>query len=141
MIKNILALDLGKTTLGVAISRSGMFVTPLKNFRFQREDYETALDMLEDLMKTEKVERIVIGYPSFPSGDPCEMSYDVEKFIVMLNERFKDIPVFKQDERYSTMEASSILHETNQNSRKQKKKIDETAASVILERYIEKVNG
>ncbi len=141
MIKNILALDLGKTTLGVAISRSGMFVTPLKNFRFEREDYETALDLLEDLMKTEKVERIVIGYPSFPSGDPCEMSYEVDKFIVMLNERFKDIPVFKQDERYSTSEASSLLHETNQNSRKQKKKIDETAASVILERYIEKVNG
>ena len=141
MIKNILALDLGKTTLGVAISRSGMFVTPLKNFRFEREDYETALDLLEDLMKTEKVERIVIGYPSFPSGDPCEMSYEVDKFIVMLNERFKDIPVFKQDERYSTSEASSLLHETNQNSRKQKKKIDETAASVILERYIAKVNG
>ncbi len=141
MIKNILALDLGKTTLGVAISRSGMFVTPLKNFRFEREDYETALDMLEDLMRTEKVERIVIGYPSFPSGDPCEMSYEVEKFIVMLNGRFKDIPVYKQDERYSTSEASSALHETNQNSRKQKKKIDETAACVILQRYLDKVNG
>ena len=35
MKKNILALDLGKSSCGIAISRSGMFVTPLINLVFK----------------------------------------------------------------------------------------------------------
>ena len=42
-MKNILAMDLGKTTLGLAISRSGILVTPLTNIKFPAEDYDECI--------------------------------------------------------------------------------------------------
>ncbi len=139
MKKNLLALDLGKGSLGIAISRSGMFITPITNLRFHAMQFDEALDYLSELLKKEKVETFVIGYPSFPSGDPCEMSQVVEDFIVLLNNRFPYIPVVKQDERYSTLDASSVLHEQGQNSKKQHNHIDCAASCVILERYLQSI--
>ena len=74
MKKNILALDLGKGSLGMAISRSGLFVTLLENLRFQATHYDEALKGVAKVMEEEMVESIVIGLPLFPSGDPCEMT-------------------------------------------------------------------
>lgn len=136
MKKNILALDLGKGSLGISISRSGLFVTPLINLRFKAMDFDTPLAYLGDLLEKEKVETFVIGYPTYPSGDPCEMTEVVTGFIVLLKKAFPGIPVMLQDERYSTSEASVLLHDAGKNSRKQHKSIDAAASAVILERYL-----
>ena len=84
----------------------------------------------------EKVETFVIGYPLFPSGDPCEMTPIVEDFILLLQKEFPGIPVQKQDERNSTVEAAALLHELGINAKKQRKTIDSAAAGVILKRYL-----
>lgn len=52
---------------------------------------------------------------------------------------FPGIPVVLQDERYSTLEASSYLHEEGKNSKKQHKSIDAAASCVILERYLRSI--
>lgn len=140
MQKNLLALDLGKGSLGMALSRSGFLVTPLKNLRFHMMKFDEAISGIKEVLITEKVETFVIGYPSYPSGDPTEMSFIVEDFIKLLNQEFPSIPVIKQDERYSTVEASSILHENGQNAKKQHKNIDSAAATVILERYLRSIH-
>lgn len=140
MQKNLLALDLGKGSLGMALSRSGFLVTPLKNLRFHMMKFDEAISGIKEVLITEKVETFVIGYPSYPSGDPTEMSFIVEAFIKLLNQEFPSIPVIKQDERYSTVEASSILHENGQNAKKQHKNIDSAAATVILERYLRSIH-
>ena len=44
-------------------------------------DYDTCLKMLKQATEYERVEHIVIGYPLYPSGDPCEMTPIVEEFI------------------------------------------------------------
>ena len=136
MQKNLLALDLGKGSLGMAISRSGMFVTLLPEARFEAGKYEHAIAAIAKVMEIEKVESFVIGLPLFPSGDPCEMTPIVEKFIGLLQEKFPKIPVFKQDERNSTVEAAALMHEGGKNAKKQKKSIDSAAAGVILKRYL-----
>lgn len=140
MEKYLLALDLGKGSLGMAISRSGFLVTPLKNLRFHMMKFDEAIAGIKEVMLTEKVSKFVIGYPSYPSGDPTEMSYIVLDFIKLLEKEFPDIPVVKQDERYSTVEASGILHENGQNAKKQHKNIDSAAATVILERYLRSIH-
>lgn len=136
MEKNILALDLGKGSLGMAISRSGMFVTLLENLRFPAGEYDYALRGVKKVMETERVEHLVIGLPLFPSGDPCEMTPIVEDFVAMLEEAFPGLPIAKQDERNSTVEASALLHEQGKNAKKQRKTIDSAAAGVILRRYL-----
>ena len=136
MQKNLLALDLGKGSLGMALSRSGQFITLLENLRFPATHYEYALQGIKELLMIEKVETFVIGYPLFPSGDPCEMTPIVEDFILLLQKEFPGIPVQKQDERNSTVEAAALLHELGINAKKQRKTIDSAAAGVILKRYL-----
>ncbi len=136
MEKNILALDLGKGSLGMAISRSGMLSTPLENLRFKATEYEEAIKGIKRVLEREKVEHFVIGYPLFPSGDPCEMTPIVESFITRLNAEFPAIPVSKVDERNSTVEAAAMFHSSGESSKKQKHHIDSGAAMIILERYL-----
>ena len=139
MQKNLLALDLGKGSLGLALSRSGSFITPLKTVHFPATHYDQALAALRELLMIEKVELFVIGYPLFPSGDPCEMTPIVESFIEQLNLAFPAIPVVKQDERNSTVEAAALLHQQGKSAKKQRPNIDSAAAAVILARYLKSI--
>jgi putative Holliday junction resolvase len=134
--KNILCLDLGLGSLGVAISRSGMFITPVNNLRFHAKQWEEPINYLKELLSVEKVETFVLGLPSYPSGDPTEMTYVVKDFAELLKKNFPKVELVFQDERYSTLEASFYLHAQGQNSKKQHKGIDAAAACVILERYL-----
>lgn len=139
MKQNILALDLGRASLGVAISRSGMFITPLKNIHYRMDDIDDCLSQLKELTVLEKIDTIVIGYPYYPSGDMSEMTENVDKFIPHLNELFPNREIIKVDERNSTVEASQMLHSNNKNSKKQKNIIDSAAAMIILERYLRSI--
>ena len=139
MEKDILALDLGKGSLGMAISHSGMFITPLKNLRFKAGEYGDAIKMMKEELEGEIVQHIVIGWPTFPSGGPCEMTPIVEKFIHRIEPLFPGVPIIKVDERNSTVEAAAILHQNGEKSKKQKSHIDSTAAVVILNRYLRSI--
>lgn len=140
MKKNLLCLDLGKGSLGVAISRSGMFITPIDNLRFHAMQFDEAFDYISKILEREKVETFVLGLPLFPSGDECEMTQIVKEFGNKLITLYPGIELVYQDERYSTIEASSSLHQKGVNSKKQHKTIDRTAACVILERYLKSIN-
>lgn len=123
----------------MAISRSGMFSSPLDNLRFRATEYDEAIKGIKRVLEAEKVEHFVIGYPLFPSGDPCEMTPIVESFILKLNKEFPSIPVTKVDERNSTVEAAAMFHASGENSKKQKRHIDSGAAMIILERYLSSI--
>ena len=120
----------------MAISRSGLFVTPLPEARFEAGHYDKAIEAIQKVMETETVETFVLGMPLFPSGDPCEMTPIVERFAKRLNEVFPSIPVVFQDERNSTVDAAALMHESGKKSKKQRKSIDSAAAAVILNRYL-----
>ncbi|MCR5079249.1 MAG: Holliday junction resolvase RuvX [Bacilli bacterium] len=136
MKKNLLALDLGKGSLGMALSRSGEFISPLNEVRFPAGHYEYGINAIRDLLMIERVETFVLGLPLFPSGDDCEMTPIVNSFANRLNETFPNIELVFQDERNTTVEASALLHESGKKAKKQKKSIDSIAAAVILRRYL-----
>lgn len=123
----------------MALSRSGMFVTPLNNLRFPAGQYQYAIDGIKEVMMTEDVDLMVIGLPLFPSGDPCEMTPIVISFIDRLHEAFPSIPVMQQDERNSTVEAAEMLHANGKNAKAQRKNIDSAAATIILERFLKSI--
>ena len=140
MKKNIIALDLGKGSLGLAISRSGSFITPLKNIRFHALDYRECIKLFLKEIENETIEHICVGYPTYPSGDPCEMTPIVLAFVELIKPLFPNVDINLVDERNSTVEASDILSSNNKNSKKQKKNIDSIAATVILDRYLKSIN-
>lgn len=140
MKKNLLSIDLGKGSIGLALSRSGLFVTPLKEVRFRAGEYSKAYQAIKDILEIERIETFVIGYPTYPSGDPCEMTPIVEDFSKNLAKVYPNIEIVLMDERNTTKEASAIMSNNGVNAKRQKRNIDSMAALVILERYLKSIN-
>jgi len=132
-----LGLDLGTKTLGLSISdKTGMIATSLTILRHD-EDYNSLLDSLENIIKDNEVEGLVLGLPKNMNNTIGERAEIALKFKDMLEERF-ELPVYMQDERLSTVEAENILL-TNDTSRKKRKKvIDSVAATIILQGFLDR---
>ena len=132
-----LGLDLGTKTLGISISdKTGMIASSLTILRHD-EEYDSLLDALEDIIKDNEVEGLVLGLPKNMNNTIGERALIALKFKDMLEERFK-LPVYMQDERLSTVEAENILL-TNDTSRKKRKKvIDSVAATIILQGFLDR---
>lgn len=135
-MKKVLGLDLGTTTLGIALSRTGIIASGYENFRFPEGQYDSAIKRVQEIVKLEAIEHICIGYPLHMSGDESDMSKQVLIFKEKLEELFPNIKVKLIDERWSTKQATRTLLEADTSRAKRKKVIDKMAAQVILETYI-----
>ena len=89
-----------------------------------------------EIVKEMEVNAIVFGRPARTDGTRSETQDKAEAFAKCLAERCGIEPVFK-DERYTTVLASRYLHESNMKAKKQKKIIDQVAAEIILQDYID----
>ncbi len=88
------------------------------------------------LIEREKPERIVVGLPLNTDGSYGEKATRAEAFCDMLREK-TSVPVVLWDERYSTVEAYSLLHEVGKTEKDGRKNVDAIAASLILRSYLE----
>ena len=128
-----LGLDLGTKTLGVAITdTTGLIARPLKVIHFPKEDYETALRELQNILDEYDISKIALGLPKNMDGTVGFASKRSLKFKEMI-ESITDIPVTLVDERLTTVLAENILLEADISRKKRKSVIDGVAAVLILE--------
>ena len=128
-----LGLDLGTKTLGVAITdTTGLIARPLKVIHFPKEDYETALRELQNILDEYDISKIALGLPKNMDGTVGFASKRSLKFKEMI-ESMTDIPVTLVDERLTTVLAENILLEADISRKKRKSVIDGVAAVLILE--------
>jgi len=130
-----IGLDIGSKTIGVASSH-GKLASGTTTIRFKFNDLSTGLNKLLQIVDFSQCEKIIIGYPLHLSGNPSESSQRVDVFVKHFKE-LVNIPIEIVDERYSTLEASKLLGELNINQKKQRKVIDQIAAVMILQRYLD----
>lgn len=133
-----LGLDLGSVTCGVSWSETGFIAGTVKTLRFPSDDYDTAIEKVEELVAEMKPDIIVLGLPLLENGDVAERAEICLEFGRAL-EVETGIPVKMQDERNTTQESESILLEADVSRKKRKKKIDQLAAVRILQRYLDTV--
>lgn len=131
-----LGLDLGSVTCGVSWSETGFIAGTVKTIRFKPDDYDTALDRVEELVAERKPDIIVLGLPLLENGDAAERAQICLEFGRVLHEE-TGIPVEMQDERNTTQESEAILLEADVSRKHRKKKIDQLAAVAILQRYLD----
>ena len=133
----VLGLDLGSKTLGVAISDPlRMIASPLKTIFFTEDDYEEALTFVSEIIITEKISEVVLGLPRHMNGDigiRGEISISFKKLL----EEALSITVVLWDERLSTKAATRSLITANVSRKKRKKVVDQVAAVVILQSYLD----
>ena len=132
-----LGLDLGSRTLGMAISdKDGIVATSLKTVRHD-EDYKGLTQVVLDVVKSEKIEKVVLGLPKNMNGT---IGFKGE-----LSMKFKDMllevlpcEVVLEDERLTTKLATSVLIKGDVSRKKRKNVIDSLAATFILQGYLDR---
>ena len=96
----VLALDYGPARTGVAVSDpTGTVARPLATV--ERASSEAGLARVLELVRSENVERVVVGLPLTLSGDVGEQARETERFLAALREAV-DVPVETYDERFTT---------------------------------------
>lgn len=134
-----LGLDLGTKTLGVSLSdRLGLITSTYKTIRFNENDYESALNQLEEIISEFKVEKIVLGLPKNMNNSLGFASERSMNFKKMIEEKY-NIEVILQDERLSSVEANNIMIKNDTSRKKRKKSVDSLAANIILQSYLDKI--
>jgi len=133
-----LGLDLGTVTLGIAISRTGIISTGYEEFRFPDSQFETALKEVVRIVKLEDIDNIAIGLPLNMNGSESQMCEKVHEFVKMIEKELPNIKIHLIDERLSSVQANNTLLEFDLSRKKRKKVIDQMAAQIILETFLER---
>jgi putative Holliday junction resolvase len=130
----VLGLDLGQARIGVAISDpERRLAVPFGTIRTGPPEDVKAIAAI---VGEQEVSAIVVGHPLSMSGRAGGAADHAEKFAEALR-GFLGLPVHLQDERLSTVQAERDLAARGLRGRERREVVDQTAATVILQAYLD----
>ena len=135
----LIGLDLGSKRIGVSIcDEKQLIATPFKTIN--RSTSKELIDELKIIIKENNIKGVVIGNPLKMDGSSGssaqsvkDTSYNIEKNI--------NLPICLWDERLSTSAAYNLSSNLDIKFSQKKKKIDEKAATFILQGAIDYLNN
>lgn len=136
-----LGVDFGMARIGLAMSDpGGMLASALETIHWKGRDMEKALLRCEELCRIHEIKRIVVGLPLREDGREGEICEPARSFGNQLSER-TDIPILFRNERYTSKIAAEYLRSAQYGKNKRNKKaiIDQAAACVILQDYLDEL--
>ncbi|MBI3087650.1 MAG: Holliday junction resolvase RuvX [Candidatus Omnitrophica bacterium] len=131
----ILGLDLGERRIGVALSDP----LGLTAQRLQTIEHTTSaqdLDAIAALVSRHAVGVIVVGLPLTMRGETGPQAQRVLSVVEALRSRV-GCPVETVDERLTTAQGERALLATDASRRKRRQLIDQVAAQLILQAYLD----
>ena len=135
-----LGLDVGTVRVGVALSDpTGTLASPLETVERRRD--ESDLDRIAALVVEHEVTEVIVGEPRHLSGASGASAREARAYSRSLAGRIGSVPVHLVDERLSTVTAASSLRANGLDSRSQRPVIDQAAAVVILQAYLDAQRG
>ncbi len=130
----VLALDFGLKRIGLALSDpEGRMALPYTTLI--RKDNSQLLARIQDIVDQEKVECLVVGLPLGLNGEETLSTRQAKNFARLLGRTISP-PVYMQDETLTSSEASHRLNESGLRGRRQKRVLDQIAATIILESFL-----
>ena len=136
MMNQVLGLDLGTTTLGIAYSDAFGFVHGIETFRFDRNQYIVARKHVLEVLDKMMINEIAIGLPLHLSGEMSEMANNVMRFRDDLLKERPSLIINTVDERLTSVMANNSISEQGYNHKKRKESVDRIAACIILDTYV-----
>ena len=134
-MSRVLGIDYGERRIGLALSDPmGIIAKPLRII-----DRKKTTDYISEILNTSKEKNaniIVVGLPLTLRGKQSKQTEIVQKFIEKLTQLGK-IPVVPIDERLSSVAAKKSLQEQGVKTGYEKSRVDETAAAIILQEYLD----
>jgi putative Holliday junction resolvase len=135
----VLAIDIGSKRVGLAISdelRLSVRTLPA----LPRTPWKRLLASLTELCEKFDVRSIVLGLPLRLDGSEGDAALDARRVARNLELSLK-LPLFLQDERYTSKTAESSLKARGLNFTEISDQVDSEAASIILSDYLANQNN
>jgi len=132
----IMSVDLGKARTGIAVCDKTEFLASPYKVIYEKSPLKLPEKVAEAAKET-KAELIVVGLPKNMDGTEGESAQNARAFAKKLTE-ITGIETVMQDERGTTITAHNFLNNTNTRGKKRKNVVDEVAATIILQNYLDK---
>ena len=129
--KRLLGIDPGTKTLGIAVSNTDLTVAShIKTIK--RKKLSSDIDELMSVFNHYDIAGLIMGWPLNMDGSigpRCDSVRDFTKSIL----KVKDLPIFFQDERMSTMAIERPMINEDMTRKKRSARTDNLAACWILQ--------
>ena len=129
-----MALDLGERRIGLAVSdAAGALAFPAGHLLRTKlsQDIERVLEIAQD----QDAQGFVVGIPYSLDGGMGRGALRAQGFARALQKQTA-CPVYSVDERFTSLEAEGLLREAGRQPSREKGVVDETAAALILQRFL-----
>ncbi len=131
----ILAIDYGRKRVGLAVTDSlrivatGLTTVPT----------HTLIDFLKSYISRETVDKVIVGLPRKMDNTPSESMRYITPFLARLKKEIPSLVVEMYDERFTSAIAhqAMIMGGAKKSTRQDKGLVDEMAATIILNDYLQ----
>jgi len=132
----ILAIDYGTKRVGLALSdETGTIAQPLGFL--SAEPASRLFNLLQETVAGRKAVEIVVGIPRNMNGTYGPAADQAREFVAALQHAVA-VPVKTWDERLTTVQANRFLIETGMRREKRRERVDQTAAAILLQSYLDR---
>ena len=133
----IMAVDYGLKRTGLAVTDAMQIIAT----GLTTVESAAIFTYLRDYFKREQVELIIVGEPKNQNLTDTHASEPVRKFVVQLKQEFPSLPVKMVDERFTSKMASRAMIDMgmNKKDRRNKAVVDEIAATILLQGYLQSI--
>ena len=134
-VHRILSIDYGSKRIGLALSDLMQIIAkPFKTI--QNKNNAQILDEINKIIIDKNVNKIIVGLPLNLKGEFSEQTNLTMNFVDYLKENIK-IDVLTYDERLSSMQAKNSLIKQGIKTGHNKEAVDQTAAALFLQGYLD----
>lgn len=131
----IMAVDYGDSRTGLAMcDETETLASPLETV--YEHHFDRCVERVAKIAVEKKAAMIVVGDPLNMNGTRGERSQLCNEFARLLRE-LVDVEVIMWDERSSTNTAIGYMNEINKRGKKRRQLLDQAAAAVILDSYLD----
>ena len=130
----ILAIDYGKKRVGLAVTDILKISANPIGTVLSHEIWK----YLKDYIEQNDVEAFVVGYATQKDGSDSESMQYIHPFVTALKKKYKKIPIYFEDESYTSVIAEHSLRESKKSIKQNKALIDTISATLILQSFLNK---
>jgi putative holliday junction resolvase len=135
----VMALDVGGRRIGVALSDpTRVLASPLTTLR--ADPRPRVIGQIAELVAHHEVAEVVVGLPLTLSGEVGAQAKLVQAFVEDLRAALA-VPLHMFDERLTSVAAERMMQELGIKPERRRERIDEVAASIILQDFLDSRRG
>jgi len=130
----ILGIDFGRARIGIAISDElRLLAHPLETISSK----QNAVARINEIVRERKIDNVVVGIPKHMSGEIGQSANEALQFVEKLRAALP-CEVTSWDERLTTVAANRALREAGKQTRHTRAYVDQVAAQMILQGYLDR---